>query len=470
MQELRNFIGGQWRTPISDERLQARNPADSQVFATFPASGADEVLEAVDAARAAQANWAALSLEERLAVLRKFADRIESRAEDIAQAEHLEMGKPMAIAHQFLQAGLAGFRAALTDAQEYPFVSKIQGTNGTTEIHRRPVGVVAEIVPWNFTVPQTLVNLGALLAAGNTVIVKPSEKATPSAGVMFEENLLPAGVLNLVLGDGRAGRALSAHPGVDLVVFTGSVATGRQVAQAASGNLNRTILELGGKDAAIIDASVDVTAVAMDVAAGSFINSGQICTSMERIYVHQDVAAQFIHALVEASKIFAQNGPMAIGPMVDTEQAASVASHVSNAVSLGAQVVTGGDLDSEVESYYPPTVLTGITPQMLIAQQETFGPVAPVTVVESFTEALELARESDYGLAATVYSTDATNLAAARKLDVSILWINKWQGSDGIRQSEPAGASGMGAVGGALAYDAATRPMTVFLQAQEARA
>ncbi|XPP26843.1 MAG: aldehyde dehydrogenase family protein [Leucobacter sp.] len=463
MQKFENYIGGAWVPAVTGETLDARNPADGQVFAAFAASDAVDADHAVAAARAAQPAWAELPLDERLARIEAFADSIERRAEDIALAEHREMGKPLGVALQFISIGLAGFRAAVAQAREYAFTSRSEGAMGVTEVHRVPLGVVAEIVPWNFTVPQTLVNLGALLAAGNTVVVKPSEKATPSAAVMFEDNPLPGGVLNLVLGDGRAGRALAEHPGIDLVVFTGSVATGRSVARAAGENLNRTILELGGKDAVIVDAGVDVGAVAMDVAAGSFINSGQICTSMERIYVHEEIAEEFVAALLEASKVFSAGGPMEIGPLVDEEQAAIVEAHVADAVARGAQVLTGGRDAGAAGSYFPPTVLTGITPEMVIAREETFGPVAPITVVDSFESALELAGASDFGLAATVYSPDDAHLAAARTLAVSMLWLNRWQGSDGVRESEPAGISGMGAVGGLRAYDAATRPMTVFL-------
>lgn len=463
MLKLSNFIGGQWQGSVSGRTLQAAASDDGSIFATFPASSFDEVNRAVSSSRGAQNQWVSLPLDERLAMLRKFADRIESRAEEIAREEQREMGKPIAVAHQFLQAGLSAFRAALEDGGNYPFHTSIKGANGTTEINRSALGVVAQIVPWNFTVAQILVNLGPLLASGNTVIIKPSEKATPSACILFEENLLPSGVLNLVLGDGQAGKALAAHTDIDLVVFTGSIATGRKIAQAAGSNLNRSILELGGKDAAIVDVGVDVESVAMDVAAGSFLNSGQICTSMERIYVHQDIAESFLPALVEASKIFAEGGRMAIGPMVDNDQARIVAEHVSDAVALGAEVIAGG-IPTEVNgNYFPPTVLTGITGNMLIAQQETFGPVAPITVVDSFATALELARESEYGLAATVYSNNAENLAAARDIEAAVIWINGWQASDGIRQAEPARSSGMGAMGGTLSYDAATRPTTVFV-------
>jgi succinate-semialdehyde dehydrogenase/glutarate-semialdehyde dehydrogenase len=463
MQKYENYIGGAWTPAAAGETLAARDPADGRVFAAFAASDAADVDRAVAAARAAQPAWAALPLEERVMRLEGFADSVERRAEDIALAEHREMGKPIGVARQFIGIGIAGFRAAVAQAREYAFTNWSEGATGTTEVHRVPLGVVAEIVPWNFTVPQTLVNLGALLAAGNTVVVKPSEKASPSAAVMFEDHPLPDGVLNLVLGDGRAGRALAEHPGIDLVVFTGSVATGRSVARAAGGNLNRSILELGGKDAAIIDSGVDIGAVAMDVAAGSFLNSGQICTSMERIYVHEEIAEEFVAALLEASKAFSAGGPMEIGPLVDEGQAAIVEAHVADAVARGARVLAGGREVGATGSYFPPTVLSGITPDMVIAREETFGPVAPITVVDSFETALKLADDSDFGLAATVYSRDDGHLAAARALAVSMLWLNRWQGSDGIRESEPAGISGMGAVGGLRAYDAATRPMTVFV-------
>lgn len=465
MLELQNYIGGAWAAGQSGETLTAVNPADLEGFATFPASTEADVDAAVAAARAAAPEWAALSLAERLEQLHAFAAAVEALADEIAEAEHREMGKPLAVAHQFIGAGLGGFRAALADALTYPFVEKHAASHGTAEIQRMPLGVVAEIVPWNFTVPQTLINLGAVLAAGNTAVIKPSEKATPSASVLFAANTLPAGVLNLVLGDGRAGRALSEHPDVNLVIFTGSVPTGRAVAKAAGANLNRAILELGGKDAAIVDTDVNVAQVAMDVAAGCFVNSGQICTSMERIYVHRDVADEFIAELCAATEVFCEGGPAAIGPLVDLSQAAIVRRHVNEAVALGATIVAGGRDPEAVATYFPPTVLTGITPNMEIAREETFGPVAPITVVDSFDEAMRLAVESDFGLAATVYSQNEANLAAARQLPVALLWLNGWQGSNGVRASEPTGVSGMGAVGGSLAYDAATRPMTVFVPA-----
>lgn len=463
MIQYQNYVAGEWRAAASGATMTAQDPATGESFATFPASSAIDVAQAVGAARAAQPTWSALPLGERLALLTEFIDAAEGAIDELALAEHREMGKPIAIAKQFLGLGIASFRAALAEAAEYPFVSRVSGDTGVTEIHRQPLGVVAEIVPWNFTVPQTLLNLGALLAAGNTVVVKPSEKATPSAAVLFAQHSLPPGVLNLVLGDGEAGRALAEHEGVNLVVFTGSVATGRSVAQAAGANLNRSILELGGKDAVIVDAGVDVAAVAMDVAAGSFINSGQICTSMERIFVHAEVAEDFVPALVEAAAAFAADGPMAIGPLVDDSQVRIVDEHVRDAVARGAQVLTGGRAPGANGNMYPPTVLTGVTPDMLIAREETFGPVAPITVVSSFAAGLELAQESEFGLAATVYSPNAAHLADARQLAVSLLWLNRWQGGEGIKESEPAGISGMGAVGGARSFDAATRPMTVFL-------
>lgn len=468
MQTLKNYIDGAWVPAVSGQTLEARSPLDGETYALFPASGIADADTAVTAARTAQAAWAALPLDERLTQLHAFADSIERRAEAIAEAEHREMGKPVPVAMQFIGAGLAAFRGALAGAREYEFLSRTEGRNGVTEIHRTPLGVVAEIVPWNFTVPQTLINLGALLAAGNTVIVKPSERATPSAAMLFEDLDLPAGVLNLLLGDGAAGRALSEHTGIDLVVFTGSVPAGRSVAMAAGQNLNRVILELGGKDAAIVDAGVDVQAVAMDVAAGSFLNSGQICTSMERIYVHRDIADEFVRALSEASAVFAEGGPMAIGPLVDERQLELVHDHVSDAIERGAEAVVGG-ARSGSGSYYPPTILVGITPEMRIARDETFGPVAPIAIVDSFDEALDRARDTPFGLAATVYSDDDVHLAKARSLPVSSLWINGWQGSDGVRESEPSGISGMGAVGGRRSFDAATRPTTVFFPHPQAK-
>lgn len=280
---------------------------------------------------------------------------------------------------------------------------------------------------------------------------------------------LPPGVVNLVLGDARAGIPLAGHEQIQLVHFTGSVATGKRVGAAAGERLHRAVLELGGKDPVVVDAGVDPVATAQAVAFGAFINTGQICTSMERIYVHRDVAEPFVEALVAAAESFpVGNGldeGVVLGPLVDQRQRDIVVRHVEDAVRKGAKVRAGGIVPAGKGFCYPPTVLTEVDDSMLVLTEETFGPVAPVVVVDAFEEGLERASQSEYGLAATVYTDDPDHIAAAARIPAGVTWVNQWQGGGPERLYEPARDSGMGATGARAAYDAATRPSSVHIAA-----
>ncbi len=304
------------------------------------------------------------------------------------------------------------------------------------------------ITPWNFPVTMVLGALGPLLAAGNTVVVKPSERSPLSAVRLFELLDLPPGVVNLVLGDARAGAPLAEHERIRLVHFTGSVEAGRQVGARTGDMLRRAVLELGGKDPVVIDSGVDPVATAAAVAFGAFINTGQICTSMERIYVHQDVADEFVAALVEAAEAYAfgdghDEGVM-MGPLVDERQRDIVRRHVADAVERGATIRAGGAEPDGKGFFYPATVLTGVDESMLVMSEETFGPLAPVVVVSSFEEGLERASRSRFGLGATVYTDDPDHMAAAARIPAGVVWINQWQGGGPERLYEPAGDSGHG--------------------------
>lgn len=343
---------------------------------------------------------------------------------------------------------------------------------GATRILRHPLGATAVITPWNFPVPMVLGALGPLLAAGNSVVVKPSERSPLSTVLLFELLDLPPGVVNLVLGDARAGAPLAEHEQIQLVHFTGSVDAGRKVGAATGSRLHRAVLELGGKDPVVVDAGVDPKATAAAVAFGCFINTGQICTSMERVYVHQDIADEFVEALVEVAGTFTlgdghDEGVM-MGPLVDSGQREIVRRHVADAVERGATIRAGG-VEPEGKGYfYPATVLTGVDESMLVMTEETFGPLAPVVVVPTFEEGLERASASRFGLAATVYTADPDHMAAAARIPAGVVWVNQWQGGGPERLYEPAGDSGMGATGAAAAYDAATRPASVHIAARPA--
>lgn len=466
MEPLNNFINGRWVPSHSSEFIERLDPATGELIARVPAGSAADVDAAVLAAHAAQPAWGSMPVPERTALLHKALDAVAAHAEELAATEALEMGKPVSIGVPFLNLGIAVMRDAADEALSYEFSSRLkEDASGITDVVRKPVGVVAVIVPWNFPLTAALVSISAALAAGNTVVLKPSEKSSISAVRFLELLALPDGVINMVVGDRRAGAPLTEHPLVDLIHFTGSVAAGRQVGIAAGGMLRRVVLELGGKDPVIVDSDVDVEAVAADVARGSFVNSGQICTSMERIYVHRDVAEAFTDELVRHAKEQVLGSPAdpstVMGPMVDEGQRAVVERHVEDALGKGARVLVGGESLPGNGFYYPATVLVDVDESMDIMREETFGPIAPVRVVDSFEEGVELAKSTDYGLGMTVYTNTPAHVEMASTVPTGILWVNAWQGGDPTRQTEPAGQSGMGASGRTLSLDAATRPMAV---------
>ncbi|MFF1711983.1 aldehyde dehydrogenase family protein [Streptomyces sp. NPDC058268] len=468
MQTLQNLIAGTWQES-ADKTLHALiDPATEELVAHRPGGSAKDVDDAVRAAVDAQPKWAARTLAERIELLHRWADTVTEHALELAELECREMGKPVGLGRTFIEGAALGLRAAADQAHSYAFEQSIPGPGGsTTRIVRRPLGAAAVITPWNFPVPMVLGAIGPLLAAGNTVVVKPSERASLSVVRLCELLDPPPGLLNLVLGDARAGIPLAEHADVHLVHFTGSVTAGRAVGAAAGARLHRSVLELGGKDPVMIDADVDPVRTAAAVAFGAFVNSGQICTSMERIYVHRAVAEPFIEALVaQAAGHVLGDGRderTTLGPLVDWRQRDLVHGHVVDAVARGATVRTGGTVPEGPGFFYPATVLTGVDESMAVLREETFGPLAPVVVVDSFEEGLDRAARSRFGLAATVYTENADHIAAAERLPVGVVWVNQWQGGGPERLYEPAGISGMGATGAHAAYDAATRPASIHI-------
>lgn len=468
MKTLQNLIGGKWEDSRGDALLDVVNPATEEVIARSPAGSGEDADRAVASAVGAQPAWAALPVAERVARVSEWADIVAAHAEELAEIECREMGKPTGMGRTFIDGAVAGLREAAARALSYGFEETVgHPDGGETRLLRHPLGATAVITPWNFPVPMVLGALGPLLAAGNTVVVKPSERSPLSTARLFELLPLPEGVVNLVLGDVRAGAPLAEHEQIQLVHFTGSVATGRKVGAGAGKLLHRSVLELGGKDPVVVDAGVDPVTTAAAVAFGAFINTGQICTSMERIYVHQDVADEFIAALVEAAGTYAlgdgHDEGTVLGPLADERQRDTVRRHVADAVERGATVRTSGTEPQGKGFFYPATVLTGVDESMLVMNEETFGPLAPVAVVSSFEEGLERASRSRFGLAATVYTDDPDHAVAAARIPAGVVWVNQWQGGGPERVYEPARESGMGATGADSAYDAATRPASVHI-------
>jgi acyl-CoA reductase-like NAD-dependent aldehyde dehydrogenase len=468
MKQLWNLIDGTWTAPSDGTYSDLVDPATEQVVARWPVSTTADVDRAVAAATMAQRAWSEVPVADRVRRLTAWADAVVEHAQELAELQCSEMGQPVALARTFVEMSAGVLRTAAMAATGYPFERVVaHDDGGVTRILRHPLGVAAVITPWNFPVATVLSVVGALLAAGNTLVMKPSERSPLSTARLLELAELPPGVVNLVLGDARAGAPLSAHPDVELVHFTGSVAAGREIGGQAGRLLHRSILELGGKDPVVVDAGVDPVATAEGVAFGAFMNSGQICTSMERIYVHHEVAPAFVAALVEAAEAQTlgdgRDASTVLGPLVDRRQRDLVHRHVTDARERGATVLTGGEIPPGPGFFYPATVVTDVDDSMLLLREETFGPVAPVQVVDSFEEGLRLASGSRFGLAATVYTPDPDHAAAAASIPAGLTWVNRWQGGGPEMMFEPAGDSGMGVAGGHAAYDAATRLASVYV-------
>jgi acyl-CoA reductase-like NAD-dependent aldehyde dehydrogenase len=431
------------------ERLDLVDPASGGVVADIPAGDAIDADRAVAAARKAAVGWARTPVGERAAALHRLADAVDAHRDELARLQTLENGKPLHMSSGDVATAAATLRQYAELGPVHRGRSLVGRHDAVDMMVNEPYGVAALIVPWNDPLGILSGLLGAALVTGNAVVVKPSERATLAVLRMVGLLDVPAGVANVLLGDGRAGAALVEHPEVDLVCHVGSVETGRVIGELCARLVRPCILELGGNDPLVVDAGVDPAWAAAQAAAGAFANAGQICTSVERIYVHAEVADAFVEALVAEAEALTVGDPGApdtqMGPLVDHRHRDGVHAAVEAAVAAGARCLTGGALPDGEGAFYPPTVLVDVTDDMAVMATETFGPVAPVQVVSSFDEALEAAARTPYGLAASVLTTSQSNAQRAwRELPVGTVKINDvWGGAPG-GAAEPHGVSGRG--------------------------
>ena len=445
-----HLIGNAKVPSTGSEGIEVLNPATEEQIGLIPAGTPEDIAAAVDAARAALREWSHLPAEERVGLVKAAARKMREHAEEISRLVTLENGKP-------LDDALGGVEAGIGTLEQYAELGPLhrgKSLNGdymaSDMMVHQPYGVAAVVVPWNDPIAIACGYLGAALVTGNTVVFKPSEK-TPLSAVRLVEMFagLPDGVLNLLLGDERAGRPLVTHEDVNLVLFTGSVPTGRGILETAGSQLKKAVVELGGKDPMIVDSGVDPAWAAGEAATGSFANTGQICTSVERIYVHEAVAGEFLRELTaraEAIRVGDGTKPETeMGPLVDEGQRHLVDRHVREAVEAGAELLCGGEVPEKAGFFYPPTVLSGVRSGMAVVDEETFGPIAAVEIVPSFDEALKKANETVYGLAATVLTPDQEHAARAwRELTVGTVKINAVFGGAPGGAAEPRKASGLG--------------------------
>lgn len=432
-QHSRFYIGGQWVAPDGNAFIDVENPATETVIARVPEGTATDADRAARAAAAAFPAWAALSGAERGAFLQKIADGLKARQDELGRLIASEVGMPVKLATR-VQAGnpIFTFAACARIAAEGFAEERI----GQSLVLKVPTGPVACITPWNFPLHQIAAKVGAALAAGCTVVLKPSEVAPLNAFLLaevIEAAGLPAGVFNLVTGYGPVvGEALAAHPALAAVSFTGSTAAGKRVAAVAAATVKRVSLELGGKSASVVLPDADLAAAVKGTVAGCFLNSGQACSALTRLLVPQERYAEAAALAVQAAAAYTLGDPLAegsrLGPLVSGLQRQRVRAMIDQAVADGAELLCGGSAAPEglpTGYYVRPTVFGRVRPDAALAREEVFGPVLAILTYRDEAEAEAIANGTDYGLAAAVWSADeAQALAFARRLRAGQVDIN----------------------------------------------
>ncbi len=425
------YVGGDWVAPSSEARIAVENPAIEQTIGHVPAGQAADVDRAVAAARAAFAPWSGHSRQERADRLARFKAGLERRRDELAAVITAEMGAPASIAGP-VQVGLP--LRVLDSYIELLRRDDQPRRVGNSIVLTEPVGVVGAITPWNYPLHQSMAKLAAALAAGCTVVHKPSEVAPLSAFLLAEiagETGLPAGVYNVVSGDGAgAGEPLAAHPGVDMVSFTGSSRAGRRVAELAAGTVKRVSLELGGKSANVILDDADLTAAVKVGVANCLLNAGQTCTAWTRMLVPVARQEQALQLAVAAAARYAPGDPTdprtRLGPLASAAQRKRVLEYIEVGVEDGARLVLDGRAGLPARGHYVgPTIFADVAPEHRIAQEEIFGPVLSVIPYHDEDEAVRIANATPYGLAGAVWSSDVERaVALARRLRTGQVDVN----------------------------------------------
>src|SRR6266446_3489004 len=444
----------------SVRKVSSVNPATGEVLRELECAGDAEVQAAVARARAAQVAWAQIGARRRIAVLREFQRRLHGKKSEIAEAITREAGKPVAEALTTeVLVVLDAARFLIDNAHRLLRDEPVPHGGLATKLKRgrlvrEPYGVVGIISPWNYPVSIPATETLAALVAGNAVVLKPSEftslVALELASLLYGAGV-PQDVFQVVVGDGATGAALI-HSPIDKLVFTGSVATGKRIAAGAAERLLPVVLELGGKDPMLVldDADVDVASSA--AVWGAFVNAGQTCLSVERCYVHRSLYESFLKACVEKTKKLRVGHGLDrdtdVGPMIHERQLRIVESHIEDAVARGARVLAGGSRLPEIgPNFYQPTVLADVTHEMRIRVEETFGPVLPVMAFDSDDEAVRLANDSEFGLAASVFTRDgARGERLARRIQAGTVMVNDAISCFGISEAPHGGikSSGVG--------------------------
>ena len=408
------YIGGSWVEPIGDGSIDVINPATEERIGSVPVASNDDVDAAVEAAQGAFEYWSGTSVEERADFLNRLSASIKDRSEELAQIITSEVVTPI----DYSRMAMVGTPRVVTRSYAKildDFIWEEEVRNSL--VVKEPIGVVAMITPWNFPLHQIIGKVAPAIAAGCTMVLKPSKEAPLNAFVfadILDEIGLPDGVFNLVSGHGRdIGETMSSHPGVDMVSFTGSTNAGVRVSELAAPSVKRVTLELGGKSANIILDDADIPRAAASSIYACFGNSGQECSALTRLIVPEEHRDEVVEVISSKMERYSVGDPMdessRCGPLVSKRQQESVSSFISSGIEEGATLVAGGEgMPDGLESgyYVRPTVFADVTPEMTVFQEEIFGPVLSITTYSSEQEAVELANLSDYGLSGGVWSSD----------------------------------------------------------------
>jgi 1-pyrroline dehydrogenase len=434
--EFLNTVGGELAAAIDGGTRTVVNPATGETIASVPEGTDDDVQRAVAAAKEAAKPWGDLTPRERSQALLDLADLLDEHTEELAQLESQNVGKPISLARDENPISSDNLRFFAAAARTLEGRAAGEYTSGyTSYVRREPIGVVAQIAPWNYPLQMSIWKMGPALAAGNTVVLKPSE-LTPLTLLHFarlatEAGVLPPGVLNVISGDGvPVGAGMVAHPDVAMVSITGDVSTGKLVAKNAADTVKRVHLELGGKAPAVVFDDADLDAVAAGIRLGSFLNSGQDCTASSRVLVSASVYEQLLEKLVPAVESLhvadpASSEEVEMGPVISPEQQQRVLGFIDRAVSGGARIATGGGSPDGPGAFVTPTVITDVNQHDEIIQREVFGPVVTVQPFHDDAQAIEFASGVDYGLAASVWTRDVGRaMRATKELAFGTVWVN----------------------------------------------
>lgn len=417
----------------AEDHFNVYNPATEEIIAQCPAATEENLNAAVTAAREAFPAWSKTSDDQRKEKVNALADIISNNMNELAQLITQEQGRPLnGIGFgSFAEVGGSEYWTRCTAELTLPIEIAEETDTHRAEIHRKPLGVVGSITPWNFPLLIAIWHVIPAIRSGNTVVLKPSS-FTPLVALRFVElaqEVLPPGVLNIITGEGGMGRLITSHPDIDKIVFTGSTATGKNIMKNASDSLKRLTLELGGNDAAIILPDIDVKENASTIFEAAFINNGQTCAALKRLYVHEDIYEEMCEELtIIANTVTVANGMeegAQLGPIQNRAQFELVRELVDDAKSSGARILTGGDAPEGIGYFYPVTLVADISDGTRLVDEEPFGPVLPIIKYSDVEDALQRANDNPNGLGGSVWSGNpAQALELAKRLECGTAWIN----------------------------------------------